>query len=133
MDISFLTAHSSKGLEADYIILINVNSGKYGFPSEIVDDPILSLVLQIHDEIENAEERRLFYVALTRTRNNTFIICNQNNASKFVIDLLSQNNLMNKCPICKDAMLIRRKNSNNGNEFWGCENYPLCTYTKNIN
>lgn len=131
LDISFFTAHSSKGLESDYVILLNVNSGKYGFPSEIVDDPILSLVLKIQDEIENAEERRLFYVALTRTKNTVFIICNQNNPSKFVNELLSEYGDVNKCPMCKEGVLIKRINRNNKSEFWGCENYPLCNYTKN--
>ncbi|MCB0748392.1 MAG: UvrD-helicase domain-containing protein, partial [Ignavibacteriae bacterium] len=74
LKLRFLTAHASKGLEADNVILINVNAGKYGFPSEIADDPILLLVLKLKDEIENAEERRLFYVAMTRTRNKLYIL-----------------------------------------------------------
>src|SRR5690606_27388806 len=108
LDINFITAHSSKGLEADYVIIINVNSGKYGFPSEIVDDPILSLVLKIQDEIDNAEERRLFYVAMTRTRNDIFIICNQNNPSKFVSELVSEYKTVKRCPQCKSGLLVKR-------------------------
>ncbi|MBK9097510.1 MAG: UvrD-helicase domain-containing protein [bacterium] len=133
LDINFMTAHSSKGLEADYVIIINANSGKYGFPSEIVDDPILTLVLKIQDEIENAEERRLFYVALTRTRNNIYIICNQNIPSKFVNELLSEYGTVDRCPQCKSGLLVKRNNPKDKSEFWGCENFPLCTYTKNIN
>lgn len=110
LDINFITAHSSKGLESDYVIIVNVNSGKYGFPSEIVDDPILTLVLRIQDEIENAEERRLFYVALTRTRNNIYIICNQNNPSKFVNELLSEFGTTDRCPQCKSGLLVKRIN-----------------------
>src|SRR5690606_38152635 len=105
--------------------------GKYGFPSEIVDDPILSLVLKIQDEIDNAEERRLFYVAMTRTRNDIFIICNQNNPSKFVSELVSEYKTVKRCPQSKSGLLVKRINPNDNRQFWGCENYPLCKYTRN--
>lgn len=59
----------------------------YGFPSKIEDDPVIKLVIKQHNEIEYAEERRLFYVALTRTkkqslfnssRETSFTICTRN-------------------------------------------------------
>jgi len=87
--ISYLTAHSSKGLTCDYSILIDLDSGVYGFPSEMVDDPILSYLLQEGDDFENAEERRLFYVALTRARHKVFLLYNKNSPSKFIDELIS--------------------------------------------
>lgn len=67
MKLRFSTVHSSKGLEEDFVILINGEEGKYGFPNKVEDDDVLNLVLSQPDKIEFAEERRLWYVALTRT------------------------------------------------------------------
>lgn len=61
LKISFYTAHSVKGLTADFAILLDIDSGVYGFPSQIADDPILNAVLHEGDKFDNAEERRLFY------------------------------------------------------------------------
>ena len=66
LKIRFLTAHRSKGLEDDYVIITNCSSGTYGFPSEISDDPLLNFLLSKADQFPNGEERRLFYVAMTR-------------------------------------------------------------------
>jgi len=75
--IQFSTIHSAKGSEADYVFLMNVSDGYMGFPSTIEDDPLLKLVVEDEDkddkEFEHAEERRLFYVALTRTKKKVFI------------------------------------------------------------
>ena len=68
IDLRFVTVHSSKGLEADYIILPRLISGKMGFPCGILDDPVLQLAMSFGDSYEYAEERRLFYVALTRAK-----------------------------------------------------------------
>ena len=66
--IDFKTVHRSKGLEADYVIVADMCSGKHGFPSETTDDPILDIVLATPEGHPNAKERRLFYVALIRAR-----------------------------------------------------------------
>ena len=71
--IQFSTIHSAKGSEADYVFLMNVSDGYMGFPSTIENDPLLKLVIEDIDEFEHEEERRLFYVALTRTKKKVFI------------------------------------------------------------
>lgn len=63
LDIQSLTIHRSKGLEADHVVILRAASGRLGFPSEIVDDSLLDLVLPEPEQFEHAEERRLFYVA----------------------------------------------------------------------
>lgn len=63
-----MTAHSSKGLGYDNVILINMFEGKFGFPCQIEDDPIIKLVTYEDNSMPFAEERRLFYVAMTRTK-----------------------------------------------------------------
>ena len=71
--IEFSTIHKAKGSEADYVFLMNVSDGYMGFPSTIENDPLLKLVIEDIDEFEYEEERRLFYVALTRTKKKVFI------------------------------------------------------------
>lgn len=86
-DIKFryLTAHKSKGLESDTVILINVCNDLLGFPTKIKDEEILKYVNNTKDIYPYEEERRLFYVALTRTKNKVYIICN--NESVFIREL----------------------------------------------
>ena len=72
LDITFMTAHSSKGLGYDDVIIVNGKNETYGFPSKIKDDPVLSFVIKGDRSIDYAEERRLFYVAMTRTKNRVF-------------------------------------------------------------
>jgi len=75
--MSFMTVHKSKGLEAENVIILNFNNALFGFPNKIYDDPILELVLSTADTFLYGEERRLFYVALTRTCNEVFLITSQ--------------------------------------------------------
>ncbi len=137
--IEYDTIHSSKGKEADYVIVLNVNSGKYGFPSKIENDPILDLVIPERESYEDEEERRLFYVALTRAKEKVFLISNIYEQSSFIRELIDDNadkitlldtlkqNLQH-CPECKTGYLKRRED----NKFYGCSNYPICTYTEKI-
>lgn len=85
--IDFKTVHGSKGLEADHVIILRVASGRMGFPSEIVDDSLLDMVLPVSEPFEHAEERRLFYVALTRARQSVTILADKNNPSAFAREL----------------------------------------------
>ena len=87
--IKYFTVHKSKGLEEENVILINVNDEKMGFPSKIQNDNIIKFVLKEDENYSYAEERRLFYVALTRTKNNVYIFCKKNKESIFVKELMS--------------------------------------------
>lgn len=132
----FMTVHKSKGLEAEIVIIINCNSGKYGFPSEMSDDAALNLLLSEADQFENGEERRLFYVAMTRAREQLYFVADSSYKSKFIAELeVNSGNAPNKkCPNCKTADIVVRKNgtAKNGNlyRFYGCTNYLYgCGYT----
>ena len=72
--IEFLTVHKSKGLEADYVIVLQCNKDTYGFPSLVSDDPVLNYVLTKSDQYPYGEERRLFYVAITRAKVKTYVL-----------------------------------------------------------
>lgn len=78
-----LTIHRSKGLEANNVILVNSDN----IPSKIKNERILRFVLNDKDYIPFEEERRLFYVALTRTKNYIYIMVNEN-TSPFVKELM---------------------------------------------
>ena len=87
IDLRYLTVHKSKGLEADNVIVINMNNDKLGFPSQIEEDKILRLVNKSKEKFLYEEERRLFYVALTRTKNNVYLLTQKNKESIFIKEL----------------------------------------------
>ena len=134
LNIQFVTAHRAKGLEADYVIVINCNSGKYGFPSGKADDPILNLLLVSADQFENGEERRLFYVAMTRTKKHVIFITDRYKKSKFIKEIQDgEGGRENSCPKCQKGELILRSAGVNGRwfKFYGCSNFSYgCKYTK---
>lgn len=86
--LEFLTVHKSKGLEADYVILLQCNKDVYGFPSLVSDDPVLDYVLTGSDQFPCGEERRLFYVAITRAKTKTIVLYDQRIPSAFVNEFL---------------------------------------------
>ena len=88
LTFSFKTIHGSKGLEADHVVLLNADSGRVGFPSEIVDDPLLGLVSPDEETFQNAEERRVMYVAMTRARHTLTILASNARPSAFVTELV---------------------------------------------
>jgi len=140
LKIQFLTVHKSKGLEADNVIILNMKNDKLGFPNKIADDPVLQLFLPSEDNFAYAEERRLFYVALTRTRNKTFLLVPDSNASEFANEIKAfcyleipegENLIINnpKCPRCKTGWLVIRQTNETKKSFVGCSNYPACDFT----
>lgn len=136
LSAQFMTVHRAKGLEADIIIILNCNSGKHGFPSEMSDDQVLNLLLSEADQFENGEERRLFYVAMTRAKENVFFVADSSFKSKFIaeLEIESGESPNRKCPTCKNADVVLRKKgtARNGNryKFYGCTNYLYgCNYT----
>lgn len=148
--MTFLTAHSSKGLTYDNVIIINALNGVYGFPAQIEDDPVLKFVTNNDKSYEFAEERRLFYVAITRTRNRVYILAPKTKPSKFVIELLknypnvtlakdneiSTNDIQIKktrkyCPICGYPLQLKL-NKAYGLRLYVCTNEPeICDYMSN--
>lgn len=142
LNINFLTVHRSKGLEADNVIVINLENKLVGFPNKISDDPILALVLTDLDDFDFAEERRLFYVALTRTKNTTYLLIPTQRQSAFCEELskdfginqqpVNANQIIKEspnCPICQKGHLVIRENSKDNKKFLGCSNYPFCDLT----
>ncbi len=88
----FSTVHSAKGREADYVVVLDLKEGRWGFPSRFEDNSLLDLVLpQVSERAYPfAEERRLFYVAMTRARIGAYLITDPVRPSTFVTELLRQ-------------------------------------------
>lgn len=141
VNIEYRTVHQSKGLECDNVILINLKNWKAGFPNKMVDDPVLNFVKRNGDSFSYAEERRLFYVALTRTKNNVYLLAPYFKSSVFVQELKTDANveLINlehnrletlkniekngeryviptklKCPVCKTGVVLLESFWNKG-------------------
>ena len=144
-NISFMTAHSSKGLGYDNVILINMFEGKFGFPCQIEDDPIMKLVTYEDTSMPFAEERRLFYVAMTRTKNRVYIATPKNKPSRFLVELIKDFNIPHaddinmqvvdlfslRCPIC-GFPLKYEFNKNYGLNLWICTNdAEVCDFMTN--
>ncbi|MBO5077334.1 MAG: UvrD-helicase domain-containing protein [Clostridia bacterium] len=148
LNLTFMTAHASKGLGYDNVIVINGRNETYGFPSKVEDDPVLSFVIKGDRAIDYAEERRLFYVALTRTRNRVFFIAPEQNPSEFLLEIKHDfKNVVLKgewnedpkeipsfkktCPVCGYPMQFRYKKSY-GLRLHICTNEPeLCSFMTN--
>ncbi|AMB59190.1 hypothetical protein AWU67_10300 [Microterricola viridarii] len=138
IDVRFMTIHASKGAEADYIVIPGMVSGKWGFPSTIPTDPVLRLAMPDAETFARAEERRLFYVALTRARRKVLLMTVEQRESRFLMELIADRGLIRTnaigeplestvCPNCERAFMVRRVSKRGA--FLGCQRYPRCKGT----
>lgn len=148
LDITFMTVHMAKGLGYDNVIVVNGKNETYGFPSKIEDDPVLSFVIKGDNSIDYAEERRLFYVAMTRTKNRVYFIAPEQNPSEFLLEIkrdyksvilkgkwneeeIKQNSTRKLCPICGYPLQFRYKNAY-GLKLYMCTNdQEMCGFMTN--
>ena len=141
VEVEFITVHASKGLEADHVILPRITSETMGFPSRVVDDPVLQLAMPGGDDFEFAEERRLFYVALTRAKQTVTLVTVERQESPFISELVRDHGLKvfnadgsetayEPCTVCGAGFMVMR-NGRYG-RFYGCTNFPRCTHTKKV-
>ena len=138
LQIDFKTIHGSKGLEADHVILLNADrggNGRKGFPSEINDDDMLSLVSAKEEAHPHSEERRVMYVAMTRARESLTILASKTHPSAFVTELKDDPEYGiaheddadeddQECGEC-GGRLLKIKNQKDGRVRYYCE-YKLC-------
>ena len=133
LDVSFQTIHASKGLEADHVIVVGMDRG--GFPSIKEDDPLLRLAMPDTDPFPYAEERRLFYVALTRARQSVLLIARSGRESEFVTELIQQGAIQQSdartsapagivCTKCGNGLMVERKGRYGA--FLACNRFPAC-------
>ncbi len=137
LKIEFRTAHGAKGLEAEYVVVLNVIQGTRGFPSQIQDDPALQLAMPAPDPYPFAEERRLFYVAMTRARKQVRFYTVLSQPSQFLVELVRAEHLkiepvdgeiLELCPQCGSGVLQLRKGQFGA--FLGCSRFPACDFKR---
>jgi len=125
LNLTFMTAHASKGLGYDNVVIINCRNDRFGFPSKIQDDPVLKHVLIDDKSYEFAEERRLFYVAITRTKNRVYCVAPERYPSEFLVEIYNDyekitkngewfensdnKKYKNRCPICDYPLQYKYK------------------------
>lgn len=133
LDVRFKTIHTSKGDEAEYVILPGMVSR--GFPSIKSDDSLLELVMPAGDTYQHSEERRLFYVALTRARRSVAMFTVMGKNSPFLDEVVKEGAIKvtsvrgepikeDRCPICKTGVIVPRQGPYG--EFHSCSSYPMC-------
>jgi DNA helicase-4 len=138
LDMKFMTIHASKGAEADYIVIPSMVSGKWGFPSTIPNDPVLRMAMPAAEDFRQAEERRLFYVAMTRARRGVLLFTVTKWESPFLMELIRDHGVRrtnaigealesNVCPNCGRGFMVGRTGKRG--PFLGCGRYPRCKTT----
>ena len=131
--MDFMSVHAAKGLEADNVLILNCSQDGGGFPSRVTDDPILGYVLSEIDNFEYSEERRLFYVAITRAKKHIYVLYNEDMPSIFVTEMIENDEEQLLCPRCKSGCLklIKEAIAKNGNPYknYRCSNSVAgCSY-----
>ena len=138
--IEFITINKSKGLEADYVFVLGLNAGwGLSFPSAMTNDPLVDMLLTQHDPFPYAEERRLFYVALTRAKKRAAVLFKRFSPSPFVLELMAphyqgrvtfrKGALPECCNVCGKGFLALR--SGPYGSFFGCTRYSPTNGCKN--
>ncbi|WP_287373503.1 UvrD-helicase domain-containing protein [Mesorhizobium sp.] len=139
-EVSAMSFHRAKGLEADYTILLDVSEGDYGVPSRIEDDELLNLVIPRPEAFAYAEERRLFYVALTRASRGVYLITNSRQPSRYLRELCEiagdqvrfetlEGVVLRQCPVCLVGQMVEKRNRE-GTVFFGCNQFPDCRHSE---
>ena len=131
--VEISSIHAAKGLEADYVVVMDMVQDFRGFPSTIEDDPVMRLVMPEKDLHQHGEERRLFYVAVTRARRETHLISPVSAPSLFTLEMLRDglgihvgldNSKNRQCPSCLSGRIL--VSANGGGSY--CSNIPLCDF-----
>ena len=138
--LEHVTAHASKGREADYVVVLALENKLFGFPNRKESEELIELVLPQGEPFPDAEEARLFYVALTRARQRVYLLASRESPSEFVKQLREDRERVVEapddpcrpsgatCPRCQTGSL-ELKSGKNG-PFASCTLYPVCTYSE---
>lgn len=135
--VEFSTVHRAKGREADYAVVLDLKNARRGFPSQVDDDPLLDLVLPSGSATgyPYGEERRLFYVAMTRARRGAYLVTDPQQPSEFVTELRHGGDRLRQlgelrgddapaCPRCLGGKLVRSQSG----DTLRCSNHPMCRH-----
>ncbi|MEZ9369501.1 UvrD-helicase domain-containing protein [Shewanella sp. 10N.286.51.B2] len=134
--------HGAKGKEADYVVIMGMKTGQHGFPSNKIIPPLLDAFLAKEEDFKYAEERRLFYVALTRAKHRAYVLADMTDVSPFVTELIQDGYAIEQaefttsivqrlfedinCVRCTTGVLKQR--TGNFKSFYSCCHFPLCDH-----
>jgi len=137
LNIKFMTIHKSKGLGADAVVILDLTAGRLGFPGHIESDPLMKMVIAGEKEFENSEERRVFYVGLTRAKQKIILCTEHYNQSEFIGELTTDDypevfsedfskipNFI--CPKCAGGSMILKYPKRLNGYAWRCSLHPYC-------
>jgi DNA helicase-4 len=136
LDIEFRTIHSAKGLEADYVMILNMVEDTRGFPSQVADDPVLVLAMPDGEDFPMAEERRVFYVAMTRARRQVRIYTRDSAPSRFLVEMAGQGLIelrredggqLQPCPKCRKGVLTQHTS-----DYYAFDGCGMCDFKRNL-
>ncbi len=131
--IPYCSIHKAKGITRDIIIILNATTGFRGFPADREPDPVSQTLLAEMEPYPHAEERRLFYVAVTRAKEKTFIVAEREKISPFVfeIDPHLTGSGATVCPKCHQGILVERVSVLGDRIYRACSNSDGgCSYTE---
>ena len=131
LEIDFCSMHKSKGITRDIVFVLNMNDDQMGMPARGETDPLIDMLLSDAEPYAFAEERRLFYVAITRAREATYLIANEKNPSPFLFEISEElcESIKNLCPRCQEGLLAGKKLPSG--EIYYCSNFRYgCNYVK---
>jgi DNA helicase IV len=83
----YKTIHAAKGLEARVVFIVGLSDGHGGFPDIWLEDRIFQIVKKVDLSLLLEEERRLFYVAITRAKDKLFLITEKGRESSFLKEI----------------------------------------------
>jgi len=137
LKMEFRTAHGSKGIEPEYVFVLNVLQSTRAFPIKIQEDSAMRLAMPAPDPYPFAEERRLFYVAMTRARKQVRFYTTLGQPSQFLVELAKGGHLkiepvdgepLEACPKCGNGVLQLRGGQYGA--FHGCSRFPVCDFKR---
>ncbi len=131
LSFDFCSMHKSKGITRDIVIVLNMNSDLMGMPARRETEPIIDCLLSRDEDYPFAEERRLFYVAITRARERTILLANRKNPSPFLFEICEELSREEGylCPKCESGELLHKITKRGAITY--CSNFAYgCDYFK---
>lgn len=124
--VSAKTIHASKGLEAKIVFIIGLTEGRGGFPDIWLEDRIYQIIKPAKHDLLLEEERRLFYVAITRAKEQLYLITEKGNESSFLREIPQKFSIKTSLPlkpVVEGLMFCPNCNAQLNDNFAFC---PFC-------
>jgi len=142
--VEWHTLHTSKGLGADYVVIVGMDAGYHGFPRDYPNEPLIEMLKpRMADPWD--EERRLFYVGLTRAKREVNLLCVATSPSIFIHELLEgphqdrisrhqiDDVIRHLCPACRQSWVKRVDNKyGDKSSYVHCMRHPYCGYRDKV-